>query len=118
MTDQLLETGTWSSGTLRDEDLASMFSTIATVTECEWCKHESFRLRYDIAWLAQWDADEWCTCIQCTEANTVNRVREDISEMITYLFDHVEEHHTPEGFYFGSHPGDGADFGVWESESV
>jgi len=40
---------------------------------------------------------------------------EEASELLLCLFDLLREK-SPEGFYFGSHPGDGALFGFWLSE--
>lgn len=40
---------------------------------------------------------------------------EEASELLLCLFDLLQEK-SPEGFYFGSHPGDGALFGFWLSE--
>ena len=41
---------------------------------------------------------------------------DDASEDLQELFDALHCY-SPEGFYFGSHPGDGADYGWWLSES-
>jgi len=41
-------------------------------------------------------------------------MRDKRSYIIEELFDHVDEEHTPEGFYFGSIEGDASDFGVFE----
>jgi hypothetical protein len=40
---------------------------------------------------------------------------EDAYSLLQELFD-ILESYAPEGFYFGSHPGDGSDFGFWEME--
>jgi len=45
----------------------------------------------------------------------VDSVEMDAQEIIASLFDALDQL-SPDGYYFGSHPGDGADFNYWESE--
>ena len=40
---------------------------------------------------------------------------EDADHLVELLFDSLNEL-APEGHYFGSHPGDGSDFGFWACE--
>ena len=94
-----LEPGTYSHGTLRDEDIADMFETIAGVIDCPQMRGMLDELEGFFG-----------------EANHGMFVGSEISEIISELFDHVSEHHTPDRFYFGSHEGDASDFGIWADE--
>jgi hypothetical protein len=40
---------------------------------------------------------------------------DDAGYLLDSLFDELDQH-APDGYYFGSHPGDGADFGFFEYE--
>lgn len=40
---------------------------------------------------------------------------EDADALLEELTDILNDH-APEGYYFGAHPGDGADFGFWQVE--
>jgi hypothetical protein len=44
------------------------------------------------------------------------RVEDEAREVLTEVMDFLEEHHVPESHYFGMHPGDGSDLGVWEND--
>lgn len=41
---------------------------------------------------------------------------EDISYFLNEELWEIMESYAPEGYYFGSHPGDGSDYGYWKNE--
>ena len=100
----LLETGSYSEGTLRDADLLEMFDTIGALMFCGICIEETRRGYLEL------DASEF----DQTLPNPTWSAAEILSETITELFDHINLCHTPDGSYFGSIEGDGACFGIWE----
>ena len=106
-----LTSGSYSSGTLRDEDMITMFGTIGRITKCHTCRDDAHK-----AWLLDDNAshhEEECLMARCTFSDDA---RDERSGILEALFDHVDEIHTPDGHYFGSIEGDGAEFGVWEME--
>jgi hypothetical protein len=42
---------------------------------------------------------------------------EDAFYLLEDLFD-ILDHHAPNGYYFGAHPGDASDFGYWANEAI
>ena len=105
----ILDQGSYSTGTLRDSDMLSMFSVIAGMTRCETCKQKQH-----LAWTygqAGYQHEQQCEDSTCHLQDDARDMR---SAIIEELFDHVNDDHTPEDHYFGSNDGDGADFGVWQ----
>ena len=83
--------GTIIAGTMRAEDLIPAF--FDALEQLDPSDAEALRVTYP-----HWDQD-------CEAAEY----------LLESLFDALNEH-APEGCVFGSHPGDGADFGFWEME--
>jgi len=51
-----------------------------------------------------------------TDAELTPRQDEDCAYLMEELFDELDCY-CPDGFYFGAHPGDGADYGVWQCDN-
>lgn len=105
--------GSVSSGTLRTFDLIDAFAT-----ELEWLTSGGRNDRTTKQSQLIADADEWLEqneSAECDEANTGpdHFCRGD--DLVAELADALKEF-APPYFYFGSHPGDGADFGFWLPE--
>lgn len=99
--------GSISTGTLRAYDLFQSFS-------------RELRHRDPVGWHQAFDV----TCgfgPLPSEAETDEShpfwESEDSDHLIEMLTEALEGC-APEGFYFGSHPGDGADFGYWSVDDV
>ena len=55
-----------------------------------------------------------------TDPSSTEWDKEWNSEEVSYLYEElteVLERYAPEGYYFGTHPGDGSDFGYWRDEA-
>jgi len=89
-------TGTVIHGTLRPQDLIRAFSE----------------------WLDYYQNGAFLSLIENyaeTREDLVMQGDNDDPWLLDELFDAINEA-IPSGFYFGAHPGDGSDFGIWENE--
>lgn len=103
-----LALGSYSSGTMRDVDLIPTFMGLFEEMDAKraksyrWSNRKYFNYLDDMSKYDEEDARE----------------REEMLPEITQeLFDILNEY-CPPYTYFGSHPGDGADYGVWVSDSI
>jgi hypothetical protein len=97
--------GSVSSATVRPEDLIPAF-----VSEMERQKPLRREHRKRLTRIKQWmDRPNYFTA--CYEGAETEAFYD-----LEWLLDTLGEY-APTGFYFGSHPGDGADYGFWLSES-
>jgi hypothetical protein len=102
------EIGSISSGTLRTEDLLDAFADelefrVQDNAEA-WCSDEGRRMRDFLLGLV-WEARE----IEDYDSD-------EASELVAQLMSELCQF-APDDAYFGSHPGDGADFGYWYGET-
>ncbi len=104
--ERTLGPGGYSAGTLRDSDIVDMFDTIGLIVNCGKCRDDALAL---FVLLARIDALP-------PGAEVVDSIRAEVSELFAELYGHVGDAHTPEGYYFGAHCGDGACFGVWPTD--
>ena len=106
-----LALGSYSSGTLRDEDLIPVFMDLLAEVDAKQAKKLSWEYRK----LLYYYTEERIKPYSDEEV-------EDLNEQASYLINDVLfealGEYCPPYTYFGSHPGDGADFGVWVSDSI
>jgi len=102
-----------STGTMREEDLIPEFMRFLAGVKGE--KITSF-IPEDLSPETQAAIICWLFGVE-VEPHTDN-TREELSSFLNEdLFDRFSEI-APEGYYFGSHPGDGAAYGFWRIEEV
>jgi hypothetical protein len=91
-----------SCGTLRTADLLSAFAA-----ELEWLNDSPFDNRpHNLAGQIQ--------DLFSDDGETIKEEKQDEAQWILEeAFDLLNEA-SPEGYYFGTHPGDGSDFGFWQ----
>lgn len=98
-----LELGSVSSGTMRDDDLIPSFLYEARRLRMT---REDRKTINDLA--REYDAKSGAEDDDSAE---------DVSEITSELFD-ILDRYCPDYCYFGAHPGDGADYGVWVVEDL
>jgi hypothetical protein len=114
-----LDPGSYMSGTMLERDLIGMFRTIALITGDTGLAHDVGRASEYldlVEWYEKRDETENdpCGCAQCMRP--YQEAMGMVEGYIDDFFDYVNENLVPEGFYFGAHEGDGADYGVWADE--
>lgn len=87
-----------SQATLRQQDLIKRFASV--LEEDSPRKHRQL-IQECGKWLADWVKEPG------------QELDEDAGYLLEELFDALNNI-APSGYYFGAHPGDGADFGFWK----
>lgn len=111
--------GSISSGTMRPEDLIPCFADeLGSLLNKDI---QSAISAGDVRAMSDSELKEWCKWIARQSsligaAGSVDPDSDEASEILSELFDALEAFAPPLA-YFGSHPGDGADYGFWLSES-
>jgi len=85
--------GSVSSGTMRPADLIPAF--LAVLDDIAPAKADAWR-------------EDWPGVEEDTETDTEGYAMEELFDILDGL--------APPGFYFGAHPGDGADYGFWRED--
>jgi hypothetical protein len=96
-----LPIGSISSGTMREVDLIPSYLDAADsirLTAAERKQVQGIRKEFD--------------GLPLDDADWTDEQQEQVGYMLEELSD-ILSSHTPDFCYFGSHPGDGADYGVW-----
>ena len=100
--------GTVSSGSMREEDLISVFLEVLIELDTDHEYESVIREGEQIMELFHYSNENW---IEITHEGW-NQISLYLNEDLWNAMDSF----SPEGYYFGSHPGDGADYGFWEIE--
>tara|TARA_R100000655_G_scaffold80270_1_gene119691 strand:- start:5681 stop:5983 length:303 start_codon:yes stop_codon:yes gene_type:complete len=95
-----LKNQTISHGTMRSEDLIPKFLEVLEELNPKVAESAKSRFEIDVVRLQQWNE---------------LAVQETQSQFLSELFDLLDQE-APEGFYFGSHIGNGSDYGFWQLE--
>ena len=107
-----LKNQTVSHGTMREEDLVPDFLRfLAGVSDKTIPK-----LLRDLDPSLGVQAAIYCWLVGVDDIEVPDEILEEMSYFLNEdLFTKMGEY-APEGYYFGSHPGDGSDYGFWEIE--
>jgi hypothetical protein len=123
MTTATAESGSVSSATMRPADLIPRFFDVLD----ELRPDRAAMLRGEYGVTSETDFERWCDpnvdpgvydrqdLYDLKDEKAVERRHFEVDWLLGDLFNWLDEC-APENHYFGSHPGDGADYGFWESE--
>lgn len=103
--------GTVSEGTLLPEDLIPKFLTVLSELNEDWYNSAD----PDTKRAGEKVAEEIESMELDMQEDDFFDDDEAVQEDLDWLIETLNEL-APKGYYFGAHPGDGADFGFWEVE--